>query len=164
MNNTNKPNEPEKTSLQLDSGPVSGYNIVKCVCGKECKGMKGLKMHQRRCRNMDNTEFSQPPRFEYSNIDTREADIERQQEEITVESLNISEIKPGIKLPKSNEQWIEAKAYFRSIFSHIKLQPESLDEPINFMNDSIYDFFKFNYGACKSTNRREFSKIQRLYC
>ena len=21
------------------------------------------------------------------------------------------------------------------------------------MNDSIYDFFKFNYGACKSTNQ-----------
>ena len=61
------------------------------------------------------------------------------------------EIKPGIKLPKSNEQWIEANAYFCSILSHIKLQPESLDEAINFVNDSIYDFFKFNCGACKST-------------
>ena len=37
-----KLNEPEKTALQLDSGPFSAYNIVKCVCGKECKGMKGL--------------------------------------------------------------------------------------------------------------------------
>ena len=43
LNNTSKPNEPEKTALQLDSEPVSGYNIVKHVCGKECKGMKGLK-------------------------------------------------------------------------------------------------------------------------
>ena len=114
--------------------------------------MKGLKMHQRRCRVMDNTEFCQPLRFEYSNIDPREGDIDRQQEEISVESLNIFEIKPGIKLPKSNEQWIEANNYFRSIFSHITVQPESLDETINFMNNSIYDFFKFNYGACKSTN------------
>ena len=153
LNNTSKPNEPEKTALQLDSEPVSGYTIVKCVCGKECKGMKRLKMHQRRCRVMDNAEVSQPPRFEYLNIDPREADIERQQEEITVESLNIFEINPGIKLPKSNEQWIEANAYFRSIFSHIKLQPGSLDEAINFMNNSIYDFFKFNYGACRSINQ-----------
>ena len=153
LNSTSKPNEPEKTALQLDSEPASGYNIVKCACGKECKGMKGLKMHQRRCRVMDNTEFSQPPRFEYLNIDPYEADIERQQEEITVESLNIFEIKPEIKLPKSNEQWIEANAYFRSIFSHIRLQLESLDEAINFMNDSIYNFFKFNYGAFKSTNQ-----------
>ena len=64
LNNTSKPNEPEKTALQLDSEPVSGYNTVKCVCGKECKWMKGLKMHQRRCRVMDNTECSQPPRLE----------------------------------------------------------------------------------------------------
>ena len=117
-------------------------------------------MHQRRCRIIDNTEFSQPPRFEYSNIDPREANIKRQREEITVESHNIFEIKPWIKLPKSNELWIEANAYFRSIFSYIKLQPESLDEAINVLNDSIYDFLKFNYGACKSTtqNNENFHK------
>ena len=150
--NTSKPNETEKTALQLDSEPVSGY-ICKCVCEKECNGMNGLKMHQRHCQVMDNTEFSQPPRFDYLTIDPHKAEIKQQQEEITVESLNIFEIKPGIKLPKSIEQWIEANAYFRSIFSHFKLQPESLDEAINFMNDSIYNFFKFNYGACKSTNQ-----------
>ena len=48
-NNTSKPNETEKKAVQLDSEPVSGCDIVKCVCGKEYKGMKGLKMHQRRC-------------------------------------------------------------------------------------------------------------------
>jgi len=127
LNNTSEPNETEKKALQLDSEPVSGCNIVKCVCGKECKGMKGLKMHQRRCRVMDNTESCQPPQFEYSNIDPRKVDIERKQEEIAVESLNIIALKPGMKLPKSNEQWIGAHAYFCSIFSHIKLQPESLD-------------------------------------
>ena len=120
LNNTSEPNEPEKTALQLDSEPVSGYNIVKCVCGKECKGMKGLKMHQRRCPVMDNTEFSQPPRFEYSNFDPREVNIERQQEEITVQSLNIFEINPGTKLPKSNEQWNEANAYVRSTIQFVR--------------------------------------------
>ena len=60
---------------------------------------------------MNFTEFSQPPRFEYSNSNTREVDTERQQEEITVESLNKFEIKSGIKLLKLNEQWIEANAY-----------------------------------------------------
>ena len=102
---------------------------------------------------MDNTESCQPPQFENSNIDPREVDAERQQEEIAVESLNIFALKPGIKLPKSNEQWIDGNIYFRSMFSYIKLQPESLDENINFMNDTIYDFFKFNYGMCKSTNQ-----------
>ena len=31
LNNTSEPHEPEKTALQLDSEPVSGCNIVKCV-------------------------------------------------------------------------------------------------------------------------------------
>ena len=97
LNNTSEPNEPEKTAVKLDSEPVSGCNIVKCVCGKECKRMKGLKMHQMRCRVMDITESCQPPQFEYSNIDPREGDIERQQENIAVESLNIFALKPGIK-------------------------------------------------------------------
>ena len=74
-------------------------------------------MHQRRCRVMDNTESCQPSQFENSNIDPREVDIERQQEEIAVESLNTFALKNrGSNLPKSNEQWIEANTYFRSIF------------------------------------------------
>ena len=71
LNNTSESHEPEKTALQLDSESVSGCNIVKCLCGKECKGMKGLRMHQRRCPVMDNTEFSQPPRFEHLNNDSK---------------------------------------------------------------------------------------------
>ena len=89
LNNTSNPNEPDKTALHLDSEPVSGYNIAKCVWGKECNGMKGLKMQQRRCRVMDDTEFSQTPRFEYSNNNHRGVNIQRQQGKIMVESLNI---------------------------------------------------------------------------
>jgi len=46
LNNTSEPNETKKKAVQLDSEPVSGCNIVKFICGKECEGMKGLKMHQ----------------------------------------------------------------------------------------------------------------------
>jgi len=45
---------------------------------------------------MDNTESCQPPQFDNSNIDPCEVDIERQQEEIAVESPNIFALKPGI--------------------------------------------------------------------
>ena len=65
---------------------------------------------------MDNTESCRPPQFEKSNIDPCKVDIERQQDEIAVELLNIFALRPGIKLPKSNEQWIEANTYFHSIF------------------------------------------------
>ena len=56
--------------------------------------------------------------FEYSNIDLSEVDIERQQEEVATESLNVFTLMPGIKLPKSNEQWIEPNTYFHSIFAY----------------------------------------------
>ena len=86
LNNRSEPNEPKKTTAKLDSEPVSGCNIIKCVCGKECKGVKGQKMHQRRCGALDNMESSQAPQFEHSNNDPREVAIERQQEEKAIES------------------------------------------------------------------------------
>ena len=31
----------------------NGINVIKCGCGKMCKGVKGLKMYQRRCRVLE---------------------------------------------------------------------------------------------------------------
>ena len=36
--------------------PVKSCKAVKCCCGKVCKGARGLKMHQRSCRVIDNLE------------------------------------------------------------------------------------------------------------
>jgi len=36
------------TDDDVDQG--NEINGIKCSCGKICKGVKGLKMHQRRCR------------------------------------------------------------------------------------------------------------------
>ena len=74
---------------------------------------------------------------------------------MTVDSLDTFVLKPGVKLPKSREQWIEANTYFRSMFANIKLKSDSLDQTIRFMTDSIYDFFKTNYGTIKSTNQTD---------
>ena len=32
------------------SGTVSSKTVIKCCCGKICKGVHGLKMHQRSCQ------------------------------------------------------------------------------------------------------------------
>ena len=50
--------------------------------------------------------------------------------------------------------WTEYLLSFKIITHQITARVlGSLDEASNFMNDSVYDFFKFNYGACKSTNQ-----------
>ena len=108
-------------------------------------------MHQRRCRVIENLEVTQQSEFENSNLDPR--DVTTEQEKMTVKSLDTFVLKQGIRLPKSSEQWIEANNYFRLIFANIILQTDMMDETIKFMNDSIYEFFKANYGTIKSTNQ-----------
>ena len=36
--------------MQSPNVPVSCRTVVKCCCGKICKGARGLKMHQRSCQ------------------------------------------------------------------------------------------------------------------
>ena len=153
LHNVDEQGDSGNITLQRDSESNGACMVVKCSCGRECKGMKGLKMHQRKCRINDSTDVCQPPVFENSNIDPRVVSYE--EEEVTVDSLDTFVLKPGVKLPKSHEQWIEADTYFRSIFANIKLKSDSLDQTIRFINGSIYDFFKTNYGTIKSTNQTD---------
>ena len=140
LNNTREPHDIEPTILQRESESNEACKLVKCSCGKECKG---LKMHQRRCRVLENMGVSQPSEFEISNLDPRDVTIE--QEKTAVKLLDTFVLKQGIRLPKSSEQWTEANNYFRSIFANIILRRDTMDETIKFMNNSLYDFFKANY-------------------
>ena len=36
--------------MQSPNVPVSSRTVVKCCCGKICKGARGLKIHQRSCQ------------------------------------------------------------------------------------------------------------------
>ena len=72
---------------------------------------------------------------------------------MSIDSLEVPEINPGIKLPKSNEEWNTANAYFKSIFLNIKIQPNSLDSTIKYVSDSIYNYFKATCGTVNSVNQ-----------
>ena len=37
-------------TVNLDLNEIVNNNCDKCVCGKKCKGLRGLKVHQRSCR------------------------------------------------------------------------------------------------------------------
>ena len=63
-------------------------------------------MHQRRCRSIEDIINDQPPEFEVLNVDTC------CDPEVSIDSLEVQEIKPGIKLPWSNEEWNTANEYF----------------------------------------------------
>ena len=40
----------EATIANISTQTPSNCHHVTCCCGKDCKGLRGLKMHQRNCR------------------------------------------------------------------------------------------------------------------
>ena len=69
--------------------------------------------------------------------------------EIPVDSLEHQNINPGILLPKRDEEWDLANNYFKSIFADWDFNSYSFDLNtfIQFMNDSIHNYFKAAYGT-----------------
>jgi len=60
-------------------------------------------------------------------------------------------------LPKSDEEWDLANNYFKSILAYWGFNSYSLDLDafINFMNDSIYNYFKATYGTVDNYTDKE---------
>ena len=44
------PTRSQEPVMQFPNVPVTSHMVVKCCCGKICKGARGLKMHQRSCQ------------------------------------------------------------------------------------------------------------------
>ena len=140
LENSTGPDGCINITQERNSGVTAVCTIIKCSCGKECKGIKGLKMHQRRCRVNENMDFDQPPDFENSNIESY--DVANDNPEVVIESLQKLIVKPGVKLPRSNDNWSEANNYFKSIFSTLEVKADSVNEAIQLMNNTIYDFLR----------------------
>ena len=53
MPSNHGPNETINVTMTAENDPVGTVQTVKCCCGKACKGVKGLEMHQRRFRILE---------------------------------------------------------------------------------------------------------------
>ena len=84
--------------------PVKSCKAIKCCCGKVCKGPRGLKMHQRSCRIIDDLEDElQQQMTEILSEEENEDNIDKENHEnLPVNTQeNVPELRKGIKLPKS---------------------------------------------------------------
>ena len=96
-------------SMNSPSVVISSRNVIKCCCGKICKGARGLKMHQCSCRVIHGlstelyADIEEQGNFETQNIP--EMDQCSGNETFTQVNQNILDLKRGIKLPKNNLQW-----------------------------------------------------------
>ena len=132
-------------------------HTVECSCGKKCKGIRGLKIHQRSCRVLQglNDNLLQDLQREITNSSAdvsttgEETQMDRSmQTEISTESY----LKPGMKLPKTSWAWKAANGYFQAVFSNQPIESDNLDWHIRHLNDVMYDCFKANYGVVNSPN------------
>ena len=124
-------------------------SAFKCCCGKVCKGRRGLKMHQRSCRlihDMD-TELHQDI-VDQNDLDLSDVnEVERgniNENITTVFSDEIPVLKKGIRLPKSDSEWVTANEYFK--FSLQPITSQDLNASIQQLNKNVYEYFAKNFG------------------
>ena len=134
---------------------IPSRNVVKCCCGKICKGARGLKMHQRSCRvvhGLDTELYADIE--EQSNVDTPiipENDQSTENEALMVNDQNIPNLKRGIKLSTSDAEWSTANDYFKfALQSNQPIASQDLDTNINLLNNIVYDYFAQNFGYTDS--------------
>ena len=140
--------------------PASSYKFVKCCCGKVCKGARGLKMHQRNCKVIDDMEEELQQQMTDA-LNEQICDDNVQSAENAVPSLNAQEIFPnlkkGIKLPKSPLQWSTANDFLQLTLSNYPVTTQETNKSINTMATVIlYNYFSDNYGFVDANNNNEF--------
>ena len=101
-------------TVNLDRNEIVNNNCQNSICGKKCKGLRGLKVHQRSCKaitswNNDNIVIDN---IEQDAIENHFVTTNSNQDEFSFP-------KEGVKLLKSPEDWNLANLYFHSELSSI---------------------------------------------
>ena len=127
-------------NYRLQQSSIADIHHVYCGCGKKCKGLCGLKTHQRTCRFVMglNEELIQPE---------QDNELETNDIEDLISTLSNPDLKPGVKLPQTEPEWAFTEDFLRSHLNIADIQSDSdLDALITNMNDTIYGFLAKNYG------------------
>ena len=149
-NKCSAPDEVSIPTLKDDSNQVRQQNMVKCSCEKESKGVKGLTMHQRHYRVIEKINEDQRSEFEILNNDG--SDESNNEQDIDDNKLINVQIKHRMRLPESQDEWTAANEFFKADLGNVQFNQTSIDSTIEFMNNTIYDYFTNLYGTVKSTN------------
>ena len=108
--------------------------IVKCCCGKVCKGIRGLKAH---CRVIVALHGNL-----YEELEEEVASKEDIVEQQPTNDHGRVEIKPGIRLPNSDNEWQTANDYFRAHLGGVEIDSQNIESVVENLNTKIYNYFK----------------------
>ena len=112
--------------------PVRNIDVasIKCCCGKSCKGIRGLRIHQRSCRIVNNLGE------EESTIDERYCETEECPEEHLADHF---ELNTGICLPRSNNKWLLANTLFQLALVNVVVNESTVTDVAKLMSAAIYN-------------------------
>src|SRR6267154_1314860 len=132
----------------LSGGHSPSSSEWKCVCGRVCRGRRGLRSHQRACRTFAAlssglSEINNPPTINSPRTETSPSACETVTNSPTqpVDSSTL----PDIKLPTRPAQWTEANAYFATS-SELYNSPIDVSKYTGLLQSTIYNYFATNYG------------------
>ena len=142
-------------TVNLDRNQTVNNDCHKCICGKICKGLRGLKVHQRSCRaitslNNDNIVIDN---IEQDAIENHFVTTNSKQDEFP-------SLKEGVKLPRSPEDWCLANLYFHSELLSINIK-NNLNEAMSLMNSIVYNYFRDNCGYKNTISEEEIALKER---
>ena len=127
--------------------------LVKCCCGRLCKGNRGLKMHQRSCgvilglNDQLRADLNDVVLIDQESGDVGDPLMASGVPSPQPEDHCFPEIKKGINLPKCEEQWLTASEYFKSVLSlNPPITVQNLSSCVKLLNDTVYDYFSANFG------------------
>ena len=124
-------------------------------CGKLCKGLRGLKAHQRSCKVLDLPELSemfQQPLLQILIVNKSDniSDDNNSNNEPDNEDLHNNVILKGHKLRRSKEE-------LDSVNMAIQNDIKDIDEIAQQFQSSTYEYFLENFGSHENSNEDEFS-------
>ena len=143
--------------------PNTATNDVLCVCGRTCKGRRGLTAHQRSCEFYKRltrgdllshlpSDSATPP-----DVTPPPDDNDHLPRSPPPQHSEVN-IKPGVRLPKTKLQWAEANAYFHIQFASIISSPTvDLNSDIQRAQNVVYDYFSNVYGTIPIETNTDYS-------
>jgi hypothetical protein len=131
--------------------------LTTCVCGRLCKGRRGLVAHQRTCRAF--RDLLSGPRSD-DNPPTTTTD----ESVADTASTNVSHpagirlppvtLLPGVRLPRTDDEWRMSNSFFHAQFAYLLEDSRPIDPEIDVPNfqKSIYTHFSQEYGSLDNLN------------
>ena len=153
----------DHSSLYLDNQHNNLSNsAVMCCCGKHCKGYKGLKIHQRSCKFILGLREDLTKTLLDHVVESHERPGYSEAEELNNSNQSESNksdhsnVKNGVKLPKTSDQWATAESFFKAELPTHEIGKDNLELITQKLSDTIYDYFDREFGSVVNTSDTEF--------